>query len=154
MQKEMSNKKFKDTRVGKFLKEKAPGIVDQVGNVLPEKGVLGIVKNLIDKDPTLPPQDKETAMALLQQDNIEMQEVTKRWTSDMESDSWLSKNTRPLARIFLTIVTTLIIIVDSTGLNFEVKHSWVMLLETLLVTVYVAYFGSRGAEKFKSISKK
>ena len=93
-------------------------------------------------------------MALLQQDNIEMQEVTKRWTSDMESDSWLSKNTRPLALIFLTIVTTLIIIVDSTGLNFEVKHSWVMLLETLLVTVYVAYFGSRGAEKFKSISKK
>lgn len=154
MQKEMSNKKFKDTRVGKFLKEKAPGILDQVGNVLPDKGVLGIVKNLIDKDPTLPPQDKETAMALLQQDNIEMQEVTKRWTSDMESDSWLSKNTRPLALMFLTIVTTLIIIVDSTGLNFEVKHSWVMLLETLLVTVYVAYFGSRGAEKFKSISKK
>jgi hypothetical protein len=154
MQKEMSNKKFKDTRVGKFLKEKAPGILDQVGNVLPDKGVLGIVKNLIDKDPTLPPQDKETAMALLQQDNIEMQEVTKRCTSDMESDSWLSKNTRPLALIFLTIVTTLIIIVDSTGLNFEVKHSWVMLLETLLVTVYVAYFGSRGAEKFKSISKK
>ena len=154
MQKEMSNKKFKDTKVGKFLKEKAPGILDQVGDVLPDKGVLGIVKNLIDKDPTLPPQDKETAMALLQQDNIEMQEVTKRWTSDMESDSWLSKNTRPLALIFLTIVTTLIIIVDSTGLNFEVKHSWVMLLETLLVTVYVAYFGSRGAEKFKSISKK
>ena len=154
MQKEMKDKKFKDTRVGKFLKEKAPGILDQVGNVLPDKGVLGIVKNLIDKDPTLPPQDKETAMALLQQDNIEMQEVTKRWTSDMESDSWLSKNTRPLALIFLTIVTTLIIIVDSTGLNFEVKHSWIMLLETLLVTVYVAYFGSRGAEKFKSISKK
>ena len=154
MQKEMSNKKFKDTRVGKFLKEKAPGILDQVGNVLPDKGVLGIVKNLIDKDPALPLQDKETAMALLQQDNIEMQEVTKRWTSDMESDSWLSKNTRPLALMFLTIVTTLIIIVDSTGLNFEVKHSWVMLLETLLVTVYVAYFGSRGAEKFKSISKK
>jgi len=150
----MSNKKFKDTRVGKFLKEKAPGILDQVGNVLPDKGVLGIVKNLIDKDPALPLQDKETAMALLQQDNIEMQEVTKRWTSDMESDSWLSKNTRPLALMFLTIVTTLIIIVDSTGLNFEVKHSWVMLLETLLVTVYVAYFGSRGAEKFKSISKK
>ena len=153
MQKEMKDKKFKGTRVGKFLKEKAPGILDQVGNVLPDQGVLGIVKNLIDKDPALPPQDKETAMALLQQDNIEMQEVTKRWTSDMESDSWLSKNTRPLALIFLTIVTTLIIIVDSTGLNFEVKHSWVMLLETLLVTVYVAYFGSRGAEKFKSISK-
>jgi len=150
----MSNKKFKDTKVGKFLKEKAPGILDQVGDVLPDKGVLGIIKNLIDKDETMLPQDKETAMALLNQETIEMQEVTKRWSSDMNSDSWLSKNTRPLALIFLTIATTLMIIVDSTGLNFEVKHSWVMLLETLLVTVYVAYFGSRGAEKFKSISKK
>jgi len=150
----MSNKKFKDTKVGKFLKEKAPGILDQVGDVLPDKGVLGIIKNLIDKDEKMLPQDKETAMALLNQETIEMQEVTKRWSSDMSSDSWLSKNTRPLALIFLTIATTLMIIVDSTGLNFEVKHSWVMLLETLLVTVYVAYFGSRGAEKFKSISKK
>jgi hypothetical protein len=150
----MSNKKFKDTKVGKFLKEKAPGILDQVGDVLPDKGVLGIIKNLIDKDEKMLPQDKETAMALLNQETIEMQEVTKRWSSDMNSDSWLSKNTRPLALIFLTIATTLMIIVDSTGLNFEVKHSWVMLLETLLVTVYVAYFGSRGAEKFKSISKK
>lgn len=150
----MSNKKFKDTKVGKFLKEKAPGILDQVGDVLPDKGVLGVIKNLIDKDEKMLPQDKETAMALLNQETIEMQEVTKRWSSDMNSDSWLSKNTRPLALIFLTIATTLMIIVDSTGLNFEVKHSWVMLLETLLVTVYVAYFGSRGAEKFKSISKK
>lgn len=150
----MSNKKFKDTKVGKFLKEKAPGILDQVGDVLPDKGVLGIIKNLIDKDEKMLPQDKETAMALLNQETIEMQEVTKRWSSDMNSDSWLSKNTRPLALIFLTIATTLMIVVDSTGLNFEVKHSWVTLLETLLVTVYVAYFGSRGAEKFKSISKK
>jgi hypothetical protein len=150
----MSNKKFKDTKVGKFLKEKAPGILDQVGDVLPDKGVLGIIKNLIDKDEKMLPQDKETAMALLNQETIEMQEVTKRWDSDMSSDSWLSKNTRPLALIFLTIATTLMIVVDSTGLNFEVKHSWVTLLETLLVTVYVAYFGSRGAEKFKSISKK
>ena len=150
----MSNKKFKDTKVGKFLKEKAPGILDQVGDVLPDKGVLGVIKNLIDKDEKMLPQDKETAMALLNQETIEMQEVTKRWSSDMNSDSWLSKNTRPLALIFLTIATTLMIIVDSTGLNFEVKNGWVALLETLLVTVYVAYFGSRGAEKFKSISKK
>ena len=81
----MSNKKFKDTKVGKFLKEKAPGILDQVGDVLPDKGVLGIIKNLIDKDETMLPQDKETAMALLNQDTIEMQEVTKRWDSDMLS---------------------------------------------------------------------
>jgi hypothetical protein len=148
------NKKFKDTKVGKFLSEKAPGILESVGDVLPDKGVLGIVKNLIDKDKSLPPQDKETALALLNQDTIEMQEVTKRWSSDMVSDSWLSKNTRPLALIYLTIITTLMIIVDSTAINFEVKPTWVTLLETLLVTVYIAYFGSRGVEKYKSISNK
>jgi len=148
------NKKFKDTKVGKFLKEKAPAILDKVGDVLPDNGVLGIVKNLITNDVELTPQDKETALALLQQDTIEMQEVSKRWESDMTSDSWLSKNTRPLALIFLTIATTIMIAIDSTGLEFEVKHGWVSLLESLLITVYVAYFGSRGAEKFKSISRK
>jgi len=148
------NKKFKDTKVGKFLSEKAPGILESVGDVLPDKGVLGIVKNLIDKDKSLPPQDKETALALLNQDTTEMQEVTKRWSSDMVSDSWLSKNTRPLALIYLTIITTLMIVVDSTAVNFEVKPTWVTLLETLLVTVYIAYFGSRGVEKYKSISNK
>jgi len=148
------NKKFKDTKVGKFLKEKAPGILNKVGDVLPDNGVLGIVKNLITNDVELTPQDKETALALLQQDTIEMQEVSKRWESDMASDSWLSKNTRPLALIFLTIATTIMIAIDSTGLEFEVKHGWVSLLESLLITVYVAYFGSRGAEKFKSISRK
>jgi hypothetical protein len=148
------NKKFKDTKVGKFLSEKAPGIIESVGDVLPDKGILGIVKNLIEKDKSLPPQDKETALALLNQDTIEMQEVTKRWSSDMTSDSWLSKNTRPLALIYLTIITTLMMIVDSTAIDFDVKPSWVTLLETLLVTVYIAYFGSRGVEKYKSISNK
>ncbi len=148
------NKKFKDTKVGKFLSEKAPGILESVGDVLPDKGILGIVKNLIEKDKSLPPQDKETALALLNQDTIEMQEVTKRWSSDMTSDSWLSKNTRPLALIYLTIITTLMMIVDSTGIDFDVKPGWVTLLETLLVTVYIAYFGSRGVEKYKSISNK
>ena len=148
------NKKFKDTKVGVFLKEKAPGILDSIGDVLPDKGVLGIVKNLIDKDDKMLPQDKETAMAWINLESVEMQEVSKRWASDMTSDSWLSKNTRPLALIFLTMVTTIMIIIDSTNLEFDVKHGWVNLLESLLITVYVAYFGSRGVEKFKSISRK
>ena len=71
----------------------------------------------------------------------------------MQSDSWLSKNTRPLALIFLTVSMMLLIFIDSTGLDFSVDSGWVDLLKSLLITVYVAYFGSRGAEKFKSISK-
>ena len=114
---------------------------------------MGLVKNLIKKDPALPPEDKEKALALLNQDTVEMQEVSKRWASDMQSDSWLSKNTRPMTLIFLTVAMVLLIFIDSTGLNFSVDSGWVDLLKSLLITVYVAYFGSRGVEKFKTISK-
>lgn len=146
-------KKLKDTLVGKFLAGAGSNIVDSLGDVLPDKGVFGLVKNLIKKDPVLPPEDKEKALALLHQDTIEMQEVSKRWASDMQSDSWLSKNTRPMTLIFLTVCMMLLIFIDSTGLDFSVDGGWVDLLKSLLITVYVAYFGSRGAEKFKSISK-
>ena len=71
-------KKFKDTKVGKFLSKAAPGILGTVGDVLPDSGVLGVVKNLISKDEALPPEDKEKAMKLLEMDIIEMQEVSKR----------------------------------------------------------------------------
>jgi hypothetical protein len=144
-------KKFKDTKVGKFLLGKS-GLVNAIGDVMPDKGLLGLVKNLIHNDPDIPPQDKETALKLLEQDMIEMQEVSKRWSSDMSSDSWLSKNTRPLTLIFLTISLVILIILESANMQFDVDNSWVDLLKSLLITVYVAYFGSRGAEKFKSIS--
>tara|TARA_R100000231_G_scaffold83793_1_gene63779 strand:- start:1477 stop:1932 length:456 start_codon:yes stop_codon:yes gene_type:complete len=147
-------KKFKDTKVGKFLSKAAPGILGTVGDVLPDSGVLGVVKNLISKDEALPPEDKEKAMKLLEMDIIEMQEVSKRWASDMQSDSWLSKNTRPMSLIFLTLSMVILILLDSFEWSFEVSSGWVDLLQTLLVTVYVAYFGSRGAEKFQSIKKK
>lgn len=146
-------KKFKDTKVGKFLVDKVPSILGIVGDVLPDAGVLGVVKNLIDNDPQLPAEDKEKAMKLLELDMIEMQEVSKRWDSDMKSDSWLSKNTRPLTLVYLTIITSLYIILDSLDIAFDIDESWVELLKTLLVTIYVAYFGSRGFEKYTTIKK-
>ena len=146
-------KKFKDTKVGQFLSQKVPGILGVVGDVLPDAGVLGVVKGLIEKEPALPPEDKEKAMKLLELDMIEMQEVSKRWDSDMKSDSWLSKNTRPMSLIFLTLSMVLLILLDSFEWSFNVSPGWVDLLQTLLVTVYVAYFGSRGAEKFQTIKK-
>ena len=99
----MSKKKFNQTKVGAFLSKAAPGILDLAGDVLPDAGVFGLVKNLIHKDPVLPVEDKEKALKLLEQDMIEMQEVSKRWESDMKSDSWLSKNTRPMSLIFLSV---------------------------------------------------
>ena len=147
-------KKLKDTAVGKFLLGAGSGILGGLGDILPDNGVMGVVKNLIKKDPALPPEDKEKALALLHQDTVEMQEVSKRWAADMQSDSWLSKNTRPLTLVFLTISMVLLIFIDSTGIDFDVDSGWVDLLKSLLITVYVAYFGSRGAEKFKTIQNK
>ena len=93
-----------------------------------------VVKNLIKKDPELPAEDKEKALALLNQDTVEMQEVSKRWQADMKSDSWLSKNTRPLTLVFLTVAMVLLIFIDSTGLDFDVDSGWVDLLKSLLIT--------------------
>ena len=151
----MSKKKFNETKVGQFLSKAAPGILGTVGEVLPDNGVLGLVKNLIHKDPVLPAEDKEKALKLLEQDMVEMQEISKRWASDMKSDSWLSKNTLPMSLIFLTVMTVAFIWVDShESLSFTVEQEWISLLKTLTATVYVAYFGSRGVEKFKTISNK
>ena len=86
-------------------------------------------------------------------DNNELVEITKRWQSDNNSDSSLAKNVRPLSLIFLTISLIVFILLDGFDINFGVDSGWIDLLKSLLITVYVAYFGSRGAEKFKNISK-
>ena len=145
-------KKFKETKVGAFLTEKAPKLVSQLGEFLPDQGGLGIVKNLITSDKTIKAADKEMALKLLEQDIAEMNNISERWASDMKSDSWLSKNTRPMTLIYLTLAMTIFIVLDSTVL-LEIKTGWVSLLEALLITVYVAYFGSRGAEKITKIKK-
>tara|TARA_R110000782_G_scaffold227265_2_gene314034 strand:+ start:400 stop:852 length:453 start_codon:yes stop_codon:yes gene_type:complete len=149
----MSKTKFSETKVGKFLKKIGSSIIDKAEDVLPDSGFYGILKNLISKDSKLTPKDKETALKLLEMDVVEMQEVSKRWESDMKSDSWLSKNTRPMTLIFLTISTVFIILLDSFNIDFGVNIEWIDLLKSLLITVYVAYFGSRGVEKFKAIGK-
>ena len=145
-----NKKKFKDTKIGSFLKNKAPKILDTIGDVLPDQGAFGVVKNLISSDSSIGPEDKEMALKLLEQDIAEMNNISQRWASDMKSDSWLSKNTRPMTLIFLTLAMTIFIVLDSTIL-LEIKKGWVSLLEALLITVYVAYFGSRGAEKITKI---
>ena len=80
----------------------------------------------------------------------EMQkQVTERWKLDMNSDSWLSKNIRPLVLIFLVICTMLLIFIDAGFIKFNVKDSYVDLLQLVLITVIGAYFGGRSLEKVK-----
>ena len=147
-------KKFKETRVGKFLSKAAPNILNAASELLPDAGVLSMVGKLIQGDSAITPKDKEEALKLLEIDIVEMQEISKRWDSDMSSDSWMSKNTRPMTLIFLTVSAVLLIVLDSLDIDFGVSNEWIELLKSLLITVYVAYFGSRGVEKFKYISQK
>ena len=77
------------------------------------------------------------------------QNITDRWTSDMNSDSWLSKNVRPLVLIFLVVCTMLMIFIDAGTIKFEVEEKWTDLLQLTLITVKGAYFGGRSVEKFK-----
>ena len=81
---------------------------------------------------------------------IEMEKnISSRWEADLKSDSWLSKNVRPLVLIFLIVCTMLLIFIDAGALSFEVKSSWVDLLQLVLITVIGAYFGGRSLEKVK-----
>ena len=86
---------------------------------------------------------------MFQSFEIEMQKnTTERWKYDSTSDSWLSKNIRPLVLLILVISTILLVFIDAGKISFEVKESWVDLLQIVLITVIGAYFGSRGLEKY------
>jgi len=81
---------------------------------------------------------------------VEMEKtVTDRWKSDMASDSWMSKNVRPMVLIFLVVSTVLMIFIDAGTINFVVEPKWTDLLQLVLITVIGAYFGGRSLEKTK-----
>jgi hypothetical protein len=136
-------KKFKDTKVGQFLNKNGSNIVDVIGSIIPSTRILSIAKELIVKDQSLPPKDKETALKLLEMDSIEMQEVSKRWNSDMTSDSWLSKNVRPMTLVFFSVSYVI-----GWFLDYSLEN-----ITSLLSLIIGAYFGSRGFEKVQSIKK-
>ena len=80
----------------------------------------------------------------------EMQkQVTERWKMDMNSDSWLSKNIRPLVLVFLVVATVLLVFIDAGAISFKVEDKWTDLLQLVLITVIGAYFGGRSLEKVK-----
>ena len=76
-------------------------------------------------------------------------EITDRWKADMNSDSWVSKNVRPMVLIFLVVSTVLMIFIDAGTINFDVESKWTDLLQLVLITVIGAYFGGRSLEKRK-----
>ena len=146
------SKKLKDTAVGRFLKRNASSLLDDIKDLAPDKGILGVLKRLITSDNSMTPQDKETALKMLEMDASELEEVSKRWQYDVNS-GWLSRNVRPLMISYLTVMTTVFVVLDSSQrLTFDVPGEYIELLKNLLITAYLAYFGSRGLEKFKALS--
>ena len=113
------------------------------------KGIGGVVDNLhTSKEEKLEAERKIKEIIANHETEME-KNITSRWEADLKSDSWLSKNVRPLVLIFLIVCTMLLIFIDAGALNFEVKSSWVDLLQLVLITVIGAYFGGRSLEKVK-----
>mgnify|MGYP003645449640 CR=1 FL=1 len=140
----MAKRKLKDTKVGDWLRRKAPDVLDTVGEFLPEKGVLGLIKNLIDNEPDISHEERmDLEKLIVSQQSIKEQELTKRWESDNKSDSWLSKHTRPLIVLSLVAALFLFIILDSLEIAFNVRDSWVSLYEVLILTAVGGYFALR-----------
>lgn len=141
--------KIKDTKLGEWLKDKAPNILDTVGDLLPNQGALGIVKNLLDKEPGIDPAE---AKARVDAEIAFQNNVTERWKADMDGDVKLAKIIRPIMLIVLTAIFLGLVVFDSIDNQpFNVKESYVSLLEILMLTVFGAYFAGRTVEKTRKI---
>jgi len=113
------------------------------------ESVGGILDNVITTDEEKLEAKRKLKELILSHEAEMQRNVTDRWQADMNSDSWLSKNVRPLVLIFLIVCTMLLIFIDAGALSFEVEDKWTDLLQLVLITVIGAYFGGRSVEKFK-----
>jgi hypothetical protein len=145
--KQSEEKKIKDTGLGKWLKSKAPNVLDVVGDLLPDSGGLGIVKNLIEKDPDV---NTDEGVAAVDAEIHFQNNVTERWKADMASDVKLAKLIRPVTLIALMSMFMVTMVADSMDdWPFNVKDSYVDLLQVLMLTAFGAYFAGRTIEKAK-----
>lgn len=139
--------KIKDTKLGEWLKEKAPKVLDVAGDMLPDRGMLGVVKNLLDKEPGISPEE---AKARVDAEIAYQNNVTERWKADMNSDIKLAKLIRPVTLITLMVMFCMTMVFDSLdNWPFNVKDSYIDLLQILMLTSFGAYFAGRTIEKTK-----
>ena len=126
--------------INKILSAGAANLVKSVG---------GVLDNLTtSKEEKLAAELKIKDMIMGYEAKMQKQ-VTERWKVDMNSDSWLSKNIRPLVLVFLVVATILLIFIDAGTISFKVEDKWTDLLQLVLITVIGAYFGGRSLEKVK-----
>lgn len=141
----MEQQKIKDTNLGKWMVDKAPAVLSVAGELLPDRGALGIVKNLLHQEPDVKNEDADAMVDA----EVQFQDaVTKRWQADMASDVTLAKLIRPVTLICLMVMFMATMVADSLdNLPFNVKDSYVSLLEILMLTAFGAYFAGRTIEK-------
>tara|TARA_B110000977_G_scaffold199367_1_gene286525 strand:+ start:795 stop:1196 length:402 start_codon:yes stop_codon:yes gene_type:complete len=117
------------------------------------EGIGGVLDELITStDEKLAAELKIKELIAKHEVEIET-EISARWNADMNSDSWLSKNVRPMVLIFLVVSTVLLVFIDAGAINFIVEDKWTDLLQLVLITVIGAYFGGRSLEKVKNNKK-
>ena len=124
--------------LNKLISGGASKLVDSVGSILDDV--------ITTDDEKLEAKRKLKELILSHEAELQ-RNVTDRWKADMNSDSWLSKNVRPLVLVFLVVSTVLMIFIDAGAISFTVEEKWTDLLQLVLITVIGAYFGCRSLEK-------
>ena len=124
--------------LGKILSSAGSDLVNSVG---------GVIDDLVTTDDERMAAKAKLKQMVLKHEAKMEQNITDRWKADMNSDSWLSKNVRPLVLIFLIVCTMLMIFIDAGTVQFTVEEKWTELLQLVLITVIGAYFGGRSIEK-------
>ena len=130
----------KDKLLKKILNILGGSAIEKIGNV---------VDNLSTSDEERLAARKAIKELLLKAESDAQDQVTRRWESDMKSDNWLSKNIRPLICVFLTVIFVVLSMFDGNIGEFKIQDSYVPIYQTLLITVYGAYFAGRSIEKIK-----
>ena len=150
-----NKKKFKDTTVGQLLFGAASVINPTLGNVLqgvtsPREAIEAITKS------DAPADDKVKLQQIIyEQQEKELKAITARWEADSMSDSWMSKNVRPLVLVWCIVIFSLAGILDSVeSIPFQINSTWNDTFEKVMMAVVLAYFGGRTTEKATSIFKK
>jgi hypothetical protein len=149
-----TKKKFKDTTVGQLLFGAASVINPTLGNVLqgltsPKDAIAAITKSDVSADDKIKLQQ-----IIYEQQNKEIESITSRWQADAASDSWLSKNVRPLVLVWCIVIFSLSGILDSVeSVPFQINSLWNDTFEKVMMAVVLAYFGGRTTEKATSIYK-
>ena len=126
--------------LSKIFSSGASDLVESVG---------GVIDNLTTTKEERLEAERKIQEIIHSYESKMQEEVSERWKADMLSDSWLSKNVRPMTLIFLVVSTVLLIFIDAGAIDFKVEATWIDLLQLTLLTVIGAYFGGRSWEKVK-----